>query len=199
VTLTPLLQELINSLRCLPGVGYRSAQRMAFHLIERDRKGARSLSRALGNALEKVDYCTRCRNLSETPLCLYCTRPNRDESLLCIVECPADLLAIEQTTVFKGRYFVLMGRLSPLDGLGPEELGIELLITLLNQGDIKEVVIATNTTVEGEATAHYLSQLVKTRHIKASRIAHGIPLGGELEFIDSTTLGQALTARTEII
>lgn len=199
MALSPLLQELINSLRCLPGVGYRSAQRMAFHLIERDRNGARTLAQALTVALDQVDYCTRCRNLTETPLCTYCTRPNRDESILCVVETPADLLAIEQTSAFKGRYFVLMGRLSPLDGLGPAELGIELLINLLNQDEIKEVVIATNATVEGEATAHYISQLVKTRSIKASRIAYGIPLGGELEFIDSTTLAQALTSRTEIM
>ena len=199
MALSPLLQELINSLRCLPGVGYRSAQRMAFHLIERERKGARNLAEALTKALAHIDYCTRCRNLSETPVCNYCSRANRDDSLLCIVESPADVLAIEQTAAFKGRYFVLMGRLSPLDGLGPAELGIELLIKRLDSGDVSEVVIATNATVEGEATAHYLSQLVKTRAIKASRIAYGIPLGGELEFIDSTTLAQALLSRTEII
>lgn len=195
MSFSPLIQNLISTLRCLPGVGPRSAQRMAFHLLERDRDGARQLALAIQEAAAKVAHCSLCRILCETTICRYCESDLRDRSLICVVETPADVLAIEQTAGFKGVYFVLMGHLSPIDGIGPEDIGIELFRSRLDQGDIREVILATNPTVEGEATAHYLSQIVKERRITATRIAHGVPLGGELEYLDGGTLARALSHR----
>lgn len=193
-----LLDELIDALRCLPGVGPRSAQRMTFHLLERDREGAERLASALREAASRVGHCERCRNLSETPLCELCANPARDDGVLCVVESPADVLAIEQAAVHNGRYFVLMGRLSPLDGIGPEDLGLDLLERRLNEGQVREVILATNPTVEGETTAHYIAEMAKQRGLKATRIAHGVPMGGELEYVDGGTLSRALADRREI-
>ena len=190
-----LLAELIEALRCLPGVGAKSAQRMAFHLLERDRQGGMRLSKVLDSAMQRIGHCARCRNFSEAELCALCASPARDAHTLCIVETPADLLAIEQATGFRGRYFVLMGRLSPLDGLGPEELGRYLLERRLREGEVQELVIATNPTVEGEATAHWLSGLARAASIRATRLAHGVPLGGELEYVDRGTLAHAFGSR----
>jgi recombination protein RecR len=190
-----LLGELIQSLRCLPGVGQKTAQRMAFHLLQRDRVGAQRLSATLLKAVNEIGYCQQCRTLSETPLCRLCSHPGRDESLLCVVENPADVWAIEQATAFGGRYFVLHGRLSPLDGIGPEQLNIPLLEKRLAEGLIREMVIATNSTVEGEATAFFLGELARRFSVTASRIAHGVPMGGELEYIDSGTLAHAFQGR----
>lgn len=195
---SPLIQRLIEDLRCLPGVGPKSAQRMAFHLLEHDHKGAERLARSLHQAVEKVGHCRQCRTLSETELCLLCTNPGRDDGLLCVVESPADVRAIEQATHFKGRYFVLMGHLSPLDGIGPSEIGMEQLEARFDAGDIREVILATNPTVEGEATAHYISELARARSIASSRIAHGVPLGGELEYIDGGTLSHAFAGRRQL-
>lgn len=191
------LEALKQALRRLPGVGPKSAQRMAFHLLERDRDGARVLAQALLAAIERIGHCRRCNNLSEEELCPICASPRRDASLLCIVESPADLQSLEQSGVYSGRYFVLMGRLSPLDGIGPEEIGIPRLEALLGEGSIKEVVLATNPTAEGEATAHYISEMVRARGVRATRIAYGIPVGGELEYIDRSTLARALSGRRE--
>jgi recombination protein RecR len=190
-----LLSELIEALRCLPGVGAKSAQRMAFHLLERDRQGGVRLAKVLDAAMQRIGHCARCRNFSESEICALCASPSRDGHTLCIVETPADLLAIEQATGFRGRYFVLMGRLSPLDGLGPEELGRDLLERRLREGEIQEIVIATNPTVEGEATAHWLSGLARAASIRATRLAHGVPLGGELEYVDRGTLAHAFGSR----
>ncbi|HET7558261.1 MAG TPA: recombination mediator RecR [Rhodanobacteraceae bacterium] len=190
-----LLAELIEALRCLPGVGAKSAQRMAFHLLERDRKGGMRLARTLDSAMQRIGHCARCRNFSETELCALCASSSRDAHTLCIVETPADLLAIEQATGFRGRYFVLMGRLSPLDGLGPEELGRDLLERRLCEGEVQELVIATNPTVEGEATAHWLGGMARAASIRATRLAHGVPLGGELEYVDRGTLAHAFGSR----
>jgi recombination protein RecR len=190
-----LLAELIEALRCLPGVGAKSAQRMAFHLLERDRQGGTRLARVLDSAMQRIGHCARCRNFSETEMCALCASPARDAQTLCVVETPADLLAIEQATGFRGRYFVLMGRLSPLDGLGPEELGRDLLERRLREGEVRELVIATNPTVEGEATAHWLGGLARAAAIRATRLAHGVPLGGELEYVDRGTLAHAFGSR----
>lgn len=190
-----LLAELIEALRCLPGVGAKSAQRMAFHLLERDREGGARLSRVLGDAMQRIGHCKSCRNFSERDECAICANASRDASLLCVIETPADLLAIEQATGYRGRYFVLMGRLSPLDGMGPHELGAELLQRRLADGEIREVVIATNPTVEGEATAHWLGQLARAAGVRATRLAHGVPLGGELEYVDRGTLAHAFGSR----
>ncbi len=195
---SPLLLQLIDALRCLPGVGPKSAQRMAFHLLERDRKGASQLSLALEQAVQNIGHCSQCRTLSETEVCSYCTDPKRSDSTLCIVETPADVLAINQATDFKGRYFVLMGHLSPLDGIGPAELGLDLLEERLKQGDIKEIILATNPTVEGETTAHYISEMAAEYQVEATRLAHGIPLGGELEYIDGGTLAHAFSGRRKL-
>ncbi len=192
-----VLEALKQALRRLPGVGPKSASRMAYHLLERDREGARTIARALNDAVEHIVHCKRCNNLSETELCLICSSNRRDKSLLCVVESPSDLVSLDQSGVYNGMYFVLMGRLSPLDGIGPEEIGIPRLETLLDEGSIKEVVLATNLTVEGEATAHYISDLVRARHIKATRIAYGVPIGGELEYTDRNTLARALAGRRE--
>ena len=195
---TPTLARLIDTLRCLPGVGPKSAQRMAFHLLERDRDGGRALSGALAEALSKVGHCRRCRMLSESELCAICASTGRDIAQLCVVESPADVVAIEQSGGFRGRYFVLMGRLSPLDGIGPVELGLDEFELLLGSDDIREVILATNPTVEGEATAHYLGELALRRGLKVSRIAHGVPVGGELEYVDGGTLAHALAGRTVV-
>lgn len=195
---SPLLDELIEALRCLPGVGSKSAQRMAFHLLERDRAGARRLADKLAAASERIGNCTRCRTFSESPVCSVCANPSRDAHTLCIVETPADQIAIEQATGFRGRYFVLLGRLSPLDGMGPQELGLDLLASRLAEGEVRELVIATNATVEGEATAHLLAQIARQSGVRATRLAHGVPLGGELEFVDRGTLAHAFGSRQNL-
>ena len=192
-----VLEALKQALRRLPGVGPKSASRMAYHLLERDRDGARQIAQALTNAIDRIIHCKRCNNLSETEMCPICLSARRDKSLLCVVESPSDLVSLDQSGVYNGLYFVLMGRLSPLDGIGPEEIGIPRLEGLLDEGTIKEVVLATNLTVEGEATAHYISDLVRARHIKATRIAYGVPIGGELEYTDRNTLARALAGRRE--
>lgn len=192
---TPALANLIDALRTLPGVGPKSAQRMAFHLLQNGRAGARALSLALDAALERVGRCSRCRMLTEGALCSICSNPQRDASQICVVESPADVVAIEQSGGYRGRYFVLMGHLSPLDGIGPEQIGVHEFEALLAEDQVREVILATNPTVEGEATAHFLSELVRARGITASRIAHGIPVGGELEYVDGGTLAHALAGR----
>ena len=194
----PSLDRLIEALRCLPGVGPKSAQRMAFHLLERDRDGARQIASAVGGALEQLGRCSRCRMFAEGELCPVCAAPGRDRGLLCVVESPADVVAIEQSGGFRGCYFVLMGHLSPLDGIGPAEIGIEALERLLGEGELREVILATNPTVEGEATAHFLAEVVSRRGIRASRIAHGVPVGGELEYVDGGTLAHALAGRQAV-
>ena len=193
---SPLVQELIDSLKCLPGVGAKSAQRMAFHLLERNRKGGSKLSQTLGQAMEHIGHCQQCRNFTEEALCDICQSPKRKiATQLCIVETPADVIAIEQTGEFQGRYFVLMGHLSPLDGIGPDDLGLDVLEKQLATGQFSEVILATNPTVEGEATAHFIGEKAKTIGVKVSRIAHGVPLGGELEYIDGGTLALAFASR----
>ena len=195
---TPALARLIDSLRCLPGVGPKSAQRMAFYLLERDRDGGSALAQSLAEALAAVGHCRRCRMLTESELCTICSSVQRDTAQLCVVESPADVVAIEQSGGFRGRYFVLMGHLSPLDGIGPEQLGVRELEAILNEGVVREVILATNPTVEGEATAHFLGELATRRGIRASRIAHGVPIGGELEYVDGGTLAHALTGRQSV-
>ncbi len=195
MSLGPLILQLIAALRCLPGVGNKSAQRMAFYLLERDPEGARHLSQTLALALDKVGHCSDCRMLSELPICVICTNTKRDEGQLCVVESPADVLAIEQSGHYQGYYFVLMGHLSPLDGIGPEDIGLDLLVQRLQLGKVREVILATNTTVEGGATAHYIAQLLKPTGMIVSRIAHGVPVGGELEYVDGHTLVQAMAGR----
>lgn len=189
------LQALMDGLRALPGVGPKSAQRMAYHLLERDRDGAARLGQALGQALEVVRHCERCNTFSETPLCDVCASSRRDASLLCIVETPADQLMVEQTQAFDGLYYVLLGRLSPLDGIGPRELHLDRLAARATDGQVREVILATNFTAEGEATAHYVGEMLKARGLAVSRIARGVPVGGELEYVDSGTLAQALIER----
>lgn len=198
MSFSPLINQLINALRCLPGVGPKSAQRMVFHLLERDRNGGQLLAQTLHEAIAKVGHCRACRTLCEEILCRFCDNPVRDRSTICVVETPADVLAIEHTAGYKGLYFVLMGHLSPLDGIGPEDLGINLLRQRLKEGEIKEVIVATNPTVEGEATAHYLAELIKKHAIRVTRIAHGVPFGGELEYIDGGTIARALLARAPL-
>jgi recombination protein RecR len=195
---TPLIGQLIEALRCLPGVGPKSAQRMAYHMLERDREGARQLAAVLNEAVEKVGHCQQCRTLSETTLCNLCASHNRDRSLLCVVESPIDVQAVMQATDYRGLFFVLMGHLSPLDGIGPEDIGLDELAKRLDEGEVAEVILATNPTVEGEATAHYIAEMVNRRNIRATRIAHGVPMGGELEFVNSSTLSQAFTGRSQI-
>jgi recombination protein RecR len=192
------LTQLIDALRALPGVGPKTAQRMAFYLLQEGRAGARSLAKALDVALEAVVRCGRCRMLTEETLCSICASSNRDPTLLCVVESPADVVAIEQSGSYSGRYFVLMGHLSPLDGIGPEQLGIRELEAILDEESVREVILATNPTVEGEATAHFLAELATRRGIRASRIAHGVPMGGELEYVDGGTLAHALTGRQSV-
>ena len=195
---SPLLVRLIDGLRCMPGVGQKSAQRIAFHLLERDREGAGQLSAALAEAVEGIGHCKRCRMFTEEELCSICSAPGRDVTQLCVVESPADVMALEDATGFRGLYFVLMGHLSPLDGIGPDELGLSQLEDWLGQGEVQELIIATNPTVEGDATAHYLADLATQRGVKASRIAHGVPLGGELEYVDGGTLSHAFYGRRAV-
>lgn len=194
MSFSPLINQLIESLRILPGVGKKSAQRMALQLLERNRQGALKLAAALNQAMDSVGYCKLCHTLSEEELCPQCTSPNRDDKLLCIVEGPLDVFAIEQTG-YQGRYFVLKGHLSPLDGLGPEAIGIPELLKRIENAEFEEIILATNSTVEGEATAHYISQLLTPRGLTVTRIAHGVPLGGELELVDGGTLSHALAGR----
>jgi recombination protein RecR len=192
------LEELIDALRCLPGVGPKAAQRMAFHLLQRDKPGAQRLSNALGQAVKAIRRCIRCNSFAEEELCGLCASVKRDPALLCVVETPADLLMMEQTLVYEGLYFVLMGRLSPLDGIGPREIGLDILQQRAGDGIVKEVIVATNFTSEGEATAHYIAELFKGRDVRVSRIARGIPVGGELEYVDTGTLAQALSERRPV-
>jgi len=195
---SPLIDDLMASLRCLPGVGPKSAQRMALHLLERDRAGAERLSQSLHKAVEGVGRCQRCRTLTEQAHCGICMNNRRDNTLLCVVETPGDVLAIEQAGTYQGKYFVLLGHLSPIDGIGPEDIGVDQLINLLQQEPITEVILATNPTVEGEATAYYISERAKNLNVTVSRIAHGVPLGGELEFIDGGTLAHAFSSRRSL-
>jgi len=195
---SPLISRLIESLRVLPGIGPKSARRIALYLLERNREGAQRLAQDLIAACEKVGNCQQCRNLSEQPLCPICANSKRDASQLCIVENPIDVQAIESATDYRGKYFVLLGHLSPLDGIGPKQLGLDVLQQRFANGVIEEVIIATNPTVEGEATAHYLSEMLAPLNISVSRIAHGVPIGGELEFIDSGTLSHAFLGRQKI-
>jgi len=192
------LERLIEALRVLPGVGPRTAQRMAFHLLQHDRAGADELARALGEALAAVRRCAKCNNFSEQEMCALCSSPRRDRSLLCVVETPADLAMVEQTLSYSGMYFVLMGRLSPLDGIGPRDIGLDRLLARAADGEVQEVILATNFTNEGEATAHYIAEMLRSRSVKASRIARGVPLGGELEYVDAGTISQALLDRRGI-
>ncbi|MDH5633704.1 MAG: recombination mediator RecR [Gammaproteobacteria bacterium] len=193
-----VIQRLIEALRVLPGVGPKSARRMTYHLLERNRDGAREIAAALIQAVDTIGHCHRCNNLSETALCDICSSGRRDPSLLCVVETPTDLQSLEQAGVYNGTYFVLMGHLSPLDGIGPDELGMDRLEALLDSGGIQEVVLATNLTVEGEATAHFVGELVQSRGIRATRIAYGVPVGGELEYIDRNTLSRAFSGRRDV-
>jgi recombination protein RecR len=194
----PSVARLIDALRTLPGVGPKTAQRMAFHLLQDGRDGARRLAEGIDHALTNVGRCRCCRMFTEAELCAVCESPQRDASLLCVVESPADVVAIEQSGGYRGRYFVLMGHLSPLDGIGPEQLGVGELEALLSAGLVQEVILATNPTVEGEATAHFLSELTRARGVRATRIAHGVPIGGELEYIDGGTLAHALAGRLSL-
>ena len=187
----------MDALRCLPGVGAKSAQRMAYHLLERNREGGARLARVLAEAVERVGHCKQCRDFSEQPLCATCASASRDAGLLCVVETPAARLVIEQATGYRGLYFILQGRLSPLDGIGPKELGLDRLAHRLAEGNVRELIIATNPTVEGEATAHYLAQLARQFEVTPSRLAHGLPLGGELEYVDRGTLAHAFGSRHE--
>ena len=195
---SPAISELIEALRCLPGVGPKSAQRMTLHLLERDRSGGKALSQALADALARVGRCGRCQNFTELSICELCGDQRREQSLLCVVETPADVIAIEQSASFRGIYHVLMGHLSPLDGIGPEEIGLDVLEARFDSESITEVILATNPTVEGEATAYYIAERARQRGLKITRIAHGVPLGGELEYLDSSTLAHALSGRTEV-
>ena len=193
-----LLEQLIDAFRVLPGVGQKTAQRMAYHVLERDREGGQRLANALADAVERVGHCERCRDFSETPVCTICASTARDAHLLCVVESPVDRLAIEQATGYRGYYFILQGRLSPLDGIGPRELGLDALAARLAEGEVQELVVATNPTVEGEATAHYLAQLARQHKVKPTRLTHGVPLGGELEYVDRGTLSHAFGSRSEM-
>jgi recombination protein RecR len=189
------LEELIQALRCLPGVGPKSATRMAYHLLQRDHPGAGRLAAALGESLSRIRHCARCNTFTEADICELCSSPRRDASLLCVVESPGDLLMMEQTQSYGGLYFVLMGRLSPLDGIGPREIHLDRLLKRATDGVVKEVILATNFTVEGEATAHYVSEMLAGKGLAVSRIARGLPVGGELEHVDAGTLAQALIER----
>ncbi|MEQ1602169.1 MAG: recombination protein RecR [Methylophilaceae bacterium] len=193
------LEQLVEALRCLPGVGPKSALRMAYHLLQRDRKGAGILAQALDNALQVVSHCSLCNNFSEQPICPVCASPQRDSSTLCVVEMPTDFMMLEQTHAYQGLYFVLMGKLSPLDGIGPREIHLDKLIKRAQDGVVQEVILATNYTVEGEATAHYIAELLRARGLKVSRIARGLPMGGEIEHVDSGTLAQAMMERRNVV
>ncbi len=192
------LEELIAALRCLPGVGPKSAQRMAYHLLQRDRPGAERLGGALAQVLAKIRHCEKCNSFSEDAVCELCRSPRRDGALLCVVESPGDLLMMEQAQCYQGLYFVLMGALSPLDGVGPRDIHLDRLVRRAADGSVREVILATNFTVEGEATAHYVAELLRSRGLKVSRIARGLPVGGELEHVDSGTLAQAVVERRDV-
>jgi len=192
------IDELIQSLGCLPGVGRKSAQRMALYLLERDQQGGRRIAQALNNALDNVRHCRQCRNFCDGEVCDICADTERDQSTLCIVETPADVIAVESSAAFRGRYFVLLGKLSPLDGYGPEQLGLEVLEQQLAQGDTREIILATGATVEGDITAQYIADVAANYGVPSSRLARGIPLGGELEFVDSGTLSRALSGRQKL-
>jgi recombination protein RecR len=189
------LERLVEALRVLPGVGPRSAQRMAYYLLQHERAGADNLAQALASALQAVHHCSKCNNFTEDEICSLCRSPRRDASLLCVVETPADLAVVEQTSSYSGMYFVLMGRLSPLDGVGPRDIGLDLLLARSADGVVQEVILATNFTNEGEATAHYIAEMLRARGVRASRIARGVPLGGELEYVDLGTVSQAIMDR----
>lgn len=195
---SPLLRELIEALRCLPGVGPRSAQRIAFHLLERDREGGRHLADRLASAMDGIGRCSACRTFTEADTCELCAGTSRDRSLLCVVETPADIVAVENSTSYGGLYFVLMGHLSPLDGIGPEDLGLDAFERRLGEGEVREVILATNPTVEGEATAQYISERARAHDLRVTRIAHGVPLGGELEYVDGGTLAHAFAGRRDV-
>ena len=194
---SPKLAHLIETLCCLPGIGKKSAQRIAYHLLERDRDGARKLAASMNDAMDAIGHCQRCRTFSETEVCPLCASQKRDHTLLCVVESPADIASIEQSD-YRGLYFVLMGHLSPLDGIGPDEIGLPKLGQLLDEGEIQEVILATSTTVEGEATAHFIGEMVRKRNLKVTRIAHGIPMGGGLEYVNSRTISHAMAGRREV-
>lgn len=194
----PLLEQLIEAFRVLPGVGQKTAQRMAYHVLEREREGGQRLSTVLASAIEKIGHCDQCRDFSETETCAICASSSRERQMLCVIESPADRLAIEHATSYRGVYFILQGRLSPLDGIGPRELGLDQLESRLQQGEVTELIIATNSTVEGEATAHYLAQLARRHGVRPSRLAQGLPLGGELEYVDRGTLSHAFGSRSEV-
>ena len=198
MSFSPLIEQLVESLRCLPGVGRKTAQRMALHLLEREREAGMALSKALVDAMEGVGHCQRCRNFSEQEICSLCADPKRDAGTICVVESPADVIAVEQSGSYRGHYFVLMGHLSPIDGIGPEDIGLDILKARIERDEVSELILATNPTVEGEATAYYLSELVREENVKISRIAHGVPLGGELEYVDGTTLAHAFSGRKVI-
>ncbi len=195
---SPLLDELINAFTCLPGVGPKSAQRMAYHILEREREGGVTLALKLQQSINDIGHCQRCRTLTELEICGLCSSSRRDESVMCIVETPVDVTVLEQATGFQGLYYVLMGKLSPLDGIGPKELGLDKLKSRFAEGEVKELILATNPTVEGEATAYYISEMAKSFDISVSRIAHGVPLGGELEYIDGGTLSHAFAERKQL-
>ena len=192
------LEELTQALRCLPGVGPKAAQRMALHLLQHDRDGAQRLARALGEATQSIHHCQRCNTFTEDEVCALCRSGKRDPSLLCVVETPADLLMIEHTQAYTGLYFVLMGRLSPLDGIGPKEIRLDRLLNRAQDGEVREIVLATNFTNEGEATAHYIGELLGARGLRVTRLARGVPVGGELEYVDSGTLAQAMRERRSV-
>ena len=192
------LEELIEALRRLPGVGPKSAQRMAYYLLQHDREGAQRLSKSLGDAVKRVQHCDKCNNFAEQPLCELCSSARRDASVLCVVEMPGDVAMMEQAQAYRGLYFVLLGRLSPLDGIGPKEINLDRLMKRATDGQVKEVIIATNFTVEGEATAHYVAEMLSARGLKVTRIARGLPVGGELEHVDSGTLAQSMIERRPV-
>ncbi len=196
MSFSPLIDELIEAFRCLPGVGQKSAQRMSLHLLERNRQGGRKLGESLAEALEKIGNCRYCRNLTEEQSCRICANPARDQTLCCVVETPADVLAIEQAGAYRGVYFVLMGHLSPIDGIGPEQLGIPLLLERVAAAGFRELILACNATVEGDATAWYIAEQLRGAEVEVSRIAHGVPVGGELEYTDGGTLSHAFAGRT---
>jgi recombination protein RecR len=198
MSMSPLLEQLIQQLRILPGIGPKSAQRMAFHLLARNRQGGKAIAHALQLAMTQIQHCEQCRTFSETTLCSICSNQKREHRLLCIVETPADMLAVEHTG-YRGVYFLLLGHLSPIDGIGPQEIGLDILHRRLQQDSIEEIIIATNPTVEGEATAHYIIQLAKQAKIPCSRIAHGVPFGDVLEYIDTRTLGLAISGRAQCL
>ncbi|NVJ50779.1 MAG: recombination protein RecR [Gammaproteobacteria bacterium] len=193
-----LLEDLIESLRCLPGVGRKSAQRMAFQLLERNRSGGEKLARVLSDAMTQIGHCRQCKNFTEADLCDICANHKRDASIICVVESPVDVLAIENSGAYQGQYFVLMGQLSPLDGIGPAELGLDQLEQRLRQGQVVEVILATSSTLEGEATAHYIRELVEAFQVPVTRIAQGVPMGGELEYIDAGTLARSIQERRKV-